>query len=153
MIAMLAMQMDQPAAAAPACTAATIRADAPAGWSDPVAIRSGATIRPSHAATLDLVVADRAGFAVPSTKPAAMGASVAVVVPRAGRWRVSLDKPAWIDLVGADRRVLTSIGHGHGAACSGVRKSVEFDLPAGRYLVQLSAATALTVRVMVSPVA
>jgi hypothetical protein len=149
MIPILAVQMDH--AAPLACTPAAIRAAAPSGWGEPRPTRNGATAAIGRAVTLTLGPVAAAGFLAAPAKPVAMGAAVAVVVPRAGRWRVSLDAGVWIDLVGADRRAVTSIAHAHGAACSGVRKTVDFDLAPGRYFVQLSAATAQEVPVMVAP--
>jgi hypothetical protein len=146
------MPMDQPMPSPPlvACTPAGMAAAAPVGWNAPVVARSGATIATGRAASLALEPAGRVGFAMPPARAAPVGAVVSVVVPRAGHWRVSLDAPVWIDMVGANRKAAVSINHAHGARCSGVAKIVDFDLPAGRYVLQLTGATARTVRVMVS---
>lgn len=135
---------------AAACTPQAIAAATPAGWSAPVAATDGATLLPGRAATVTLV-AGKALAVVPATAKAGMaGASLGFRVPRAGRWRVSLDTGAWVDVV-RDGRAVASVGHGHGGPCSGVRKQVEFDLAPGRYDLQLSGAAAASVRVMVAP--
>lgn len=38
--------------------------------------------------------------------------------------------------------------HGHGPACSGIRKMVEYDVTPGRYLVQIVNAPELSIRAM-----
>lgn len=137
---------------AAACTPQATAAATPAGWSAPVAATDGATLVPGRAATVTLV-AGKALAVVPATakaKAGAAGASLGFTVPRAGRWRVSLDTGAWVDVV-RDGRAVASVGHGHGGPCSGVRKQVEFDLAPGRYDLQLSGAGGTSVRVMVAP--
>lgn len=78
------------------------------------------------------------------------GGIVAFDLRRAGRIRVALSAPAWIELVSAGTAV-ASTGHGHGPRCSGIRKIVDFDLPAGRHLIQLSGSPDASVRLMVVP--
>ena len=75
---------------------------------------------------------------------------VALDVPEAGTYRVALGKAAWIDIV-RDGLVIASTAHGHGPACSGIRKMVDFPLQSGRHLIQLAGAadaalTALVIR-------
>lgn len=66
---------------------------------------------------------------------------------RAGTYRVALGAPAWIDLL-ADGEPLASTGHGHGPACTGVAKTVDFRLQPGRYVLQLSGASQAETTVM-----
>jgi hypothetical protein len=47
---------------------------------------------------------------------------------------------------------LTSIAHGHGPDCSGIRKMVDFRLEAGSYVLQIVGNGAPTVRVLVASV-
>jgi hypothetical protein len=77
----------------------------------------------------------------PEKAPAAgkWGGTVPVAVERAGTLVVALDKGAWIDLV-RDGAAVASAGHGHGPACSGIRKMVEYKVTPGRYLLQISGA-------------
>ncbi|MBB5698169.1 hypothetical protein [Sphingomonas yantingensis] len=78
------------------------------------------------------------------------GGLVAFDTARAGKVRVALSAPAWIELVSGGKAV-ASIGHGHGPRCSGMRKIVDFELPAGRHLIQLSGSPDASVRLMVVP--
>jgi hypothetical protein len=115
---------------------------------------AGAPTLPLGAGTL-LALHDAAAvrFAVaPGHAPAAgsSGGLATVAVSRAGRYRVALGGGAWIDLV-RNGTPLASIGHGHGPACTTVKKTVDFDLQPGRYLLQLSGSTAPVLAVMVAP--
>ncbi len=71
-----------------------------------------------------------------------------LTIAAAGRYGVAADGRVWIDLV-ADGKPLTSVEHGHGPACSGIRKIVWFDLTPGTYDVTLSKAATDRVRVLV----
>ena len=76
------------------------------------------------------------------------GAVLAFDVTAPGTYRVALGQGAWIDLV-KDGKALTSTAHGHGPACSTIRKIVDFDLGPGHYTLQLSGAKAAAMAVMV----
>lgn len=65
-----------------------------------------------------------------------------------GLYRVALGSAAWIDIVGKDAPIASS-AHGHGPACSGIRKIVDFKLEPGRYTLQLANAAAPRIAVMV----
>lgn len=69
------------------------------------------------------------------------GGLYAFNIPETGRYRVALGSAAWIDVIkaGDTTKGLTSIAHGHGPDCSGIRKMVDFALEPGDYLVQISA--------------
>ncbi len=56
---------------------------------------------------------------------------------------------AWIDVV-RDGKPLESIAHGHGPACSGIRKIVDFALQPGRYLVSIDGNEAPEVSILVA---
>jgi hypothetical protein len=88
-------------------------------------------------------------FAVPPGKGAKEGHGGLFTLPlrQAARVGIALDGPAWVDVVTGTTAVV-SVEHGHGPACSGIRKIVWFDLPAGRHLVQIAGSKAATVRVM-----
>ena len=47
-----------------------------------------------------------------------------------------------------DGKIVKSATHGHGPACSGIRKMVEFDVTPGRYLLQIVNAPAQSIRAM-----
>jgi len=78
-------------------------------------------------------------------RPAKPGGSVSyggllqLTVKDHGSYRVALDSPAWIDLVSASNAPVDSFGHGHGPACTGVRKMVDFVLEPGVYTLEVSA--------------
>lgn len=85
----------------------------------------------------------------PDRKPDAykFGGTIPVEVRKAGRLIVALDAGAWIDLVRGGA-VLKSVTHGHGPACSGVRKMVEFDVTPGRYQLQIVNAPTASIHAM-----
>jgi len=57
-------------------------------------------------------------------------------IARAGTYGIALDQAGWIDLYHAgDRAPLSSVRHGHGPDCSGIRKIVRFALQPGEYRV------------------
>lgn len=129
------------------CTPALTARATPHGWGGGRTVADGGRLPVGQAATVALVPGKR--LAVTPAKPGAGAAAVSFDVPTAGRWRVSLDQGAWIDVVRGPVAV-ESAAHGHGAPCSGVRKQVEFDLARGRYGLQLSGEAGARVRVMVS---
>ncbi len=75
-------------------------------------------------------------------------ASRSLRIAEAGKYGVAADGKVWIDLV-ADGKPLTSVGHGHGPDCSGIRKVVWFDLAAGEYRLALTKAVGDRVRLLV----
>lgn len=160
--AALAAALPATAAAAqgqPACPAAPAAPPAEfAGWAAPVAAKAAAvldTVTPvavGQAARLELAAGDKVTFAHPPEKVAEPGGHaglVALDVAKRGRYRVALGAPAWIDLV-RDGAVEKSVAHGHGPACTGIRKIVDFDLEPGRHVLQLSGSPAAEVVLMVA---
>jgi hypothetical protein len=75
------------------------------------------------------------------------GGMIPIDVKKSGRLIVALDAGAWIDLV-RDGVVVKSATHGHGPACSGIRKMVEFDVEQGRYLLQIVNAPTASIHAM-----
>jgi hypothetical protein len=55
-----------------------------------------------------------------------------------GTYRVAIGSGAWIDVL-KDGKAVTSSAHGHGPACTGIRKMVDFPLAPGRYVLQIAA--------------
>lgn len=90
-------------------------------------------------------------FAAAPERPATQGYSglASFEVAKEGRVRIALDKGAWID-VARDGKVIRSVAHGHGPACSGIRKIVDFDLQPGRYLLQIVGAPAAEISALVA---
>ena len=123
-----------------------------AGWATPAPLASGGSLKVGRTATLGLLPAAGIRFARPPERAPAPGThagTVSVTIAAAGRYRVLLDGPAWIDLLSGGRAV-PSTAHSHGAPCSGVRKMVDFDLKPGTYTLQLSGAKTPGLRVMLT---
>jgi hypothetical protein len=75
------------------------------------------------------------------------GGMIPIDAKKAGRLIVALDAGAWIDLV-RDGAAVKSVAHGHGPACSGIRKMVEFDVTPGRYQLQIVNAPTASIHAM-----
>lgn len=65
---------------------------------------------------------------------------IGFTVETAGRYGVALDQRGWIDVVpgASGGEPLKSVAHGHGPACSTIRKIVRFDLQPGVYRLYLT---------------
>jgi len=72
-----------------------------------------------------------------------------VKIPRPGRYRVSLDAGAWVDVVVAGNVVQASAYTGS-HECARLRKVVEFQLPSGSAIIQVSDSPADHVRLLVT---
>lgn len=103
--------------------------------------------------SLTLASQDQVRFAAgPGKKSLPDGAHAGIAklhVARAGPYRVSLDVPAWIDVVAAGQVVPSRAFQGR-AGCNAPHKVVEYDLPAGDAWIQISGATQDHVRVTVT---
>ncbi|TCM20452.1 hypothetical protein EDF56_102113 [Novosphingobium sp. PhB165] len=80
-------------------------------------------------------------FALRPEKPGgsvSFGGIFAFTITEPGKYRVALGSAAWIDVVKGGAAV-SSIAHGHGPDCSGIRKMVDFTLEPGDYQLQISA--------------
>jgi hypothetical protein len=79
-----------------------------------------------------------------AARPSKPGGSVAygglmrVSIAEAGTYRFALGNASWIDVVREGHKS-SSVSHGHGPACSGIRKIVDYALVKGEYFVQLAA--------------
>lgn len=149
--------------ARPACAApATIPSDL-LGWQAPHRRLKAATraddagkalLATGTAADVTLAPTTGVAYAVAPGKPGGpvtYGGLLAFKVSKAGRYRVVQNARSWVDVIVAGK-VATSVGHGHGPECSGITKMVEYDLAAGRYLLQIAGSGKQAVAVMVSPV-
>ncbi|MES2059395.1 MAG: hypothetical protein V4564_25870 [Pseudomonadota bacterium] len=87
--------------------------------------------------------------ATPSTRPG-KSAVAYFAIPRAGTYKVGLGSGAWVDVV-SQGKAMTSVAHGHGPVCTGIRKIVDFKLAKGLYALQLAGITAPSVKVMIVP--
>lgn len=139
MLASAASAQTPATAPVPACPA--VPAALPAelsGWGKGGTVADGGTLAIGSGATVRLVSAPT--FAVASQKPlpaGRFGGSAAFTVATAGTYRVALGGPVWVDVVQGTATV-ASTAHGHGPACSAIRKTVDFDLTPGRHVLQIS---------------
>jgi hypothetical protein len=130
-----------------------------AGSADPLTLgadpKSAPTIVPNRLYELQLVPQERVTFAVsPGKRNATLSANAGLAtftIPSAGSYRVSVDAPFWIDVVSNGALVAAKDFQGqHG--CPPPHKIVEFDLLGTRaFILQLSNATAGSVRLTVTP--
>ncbi len=135
----------------------------PAGlerWSGQTPVRAGASAAPAtplsvgEAVVATLLPTPRVAYAMRPEKPGgsvSSGGLFAFAVPAAGRYRVALGSAAWIDVLSGTVPA-TSVAHGHGPDCSGIRKMVDFDLQPGRYLLQVAGNGSATLPLMVARV-
>jgi hypothetical protein len=115
---------------------------------------STAALTPGMAANVNLRHTREVQYAMQPEKPGgsvAYGGLLLLNVKEAGTYQVNLSSGAWIDVL-KDGAVVTSGAHAPGPACSGIRKTVQFPLTPGHYVIQLSANADPTIAVMVSRV-
>ena len=88
-------------------------------------------------------------FAVPPGKsvPKSYAGLFTLAVKDPARIGIALSDGAWIDAA-TGTTMFPSVDHGHGPDCSGIRKIVWFDLPAGLHTIQIASAPKSTIRVM-----
>ncbi|HEX7783104.1 MAG TPA: homogentisate 1,2-dioxygenase [Sphingobium sp.] len=143
-----AQTMDQPAPVAQ-CPQLLPPPPEMASWAHPVSVDAAKDARGLAAAGISVDQAVRAtlkgtGDIQYITRPEKPGGSVSYggmfgfVVKEAGTYRVALGSGAWIDIL-RGKKAIASAGHGHGPACSGIRKMVDFALKPGRYTLQIAA--------------
>ncbi|SER43152.1 hypothetical protein [Sphingobium sp. YR768] len=118
-------------------------------WRSPVPLKAGvdrktaakAMLTAGQAVTLALSPTPKIAYPVRPAKPGgsvSYGGLASLTVAQAGTWRVALGSGAWVDVV-KDGEAATSIAHGHGPDCSGVRKMVDYSLEPGTYTIQVAA--------------
>lgn len=139
--ALLLLAQDAPCTATDANLPAPLAAWAGTGHGDPTDISKTVTLK---TLTMDAMPDLPAG-----AKPGGV-AAVSFTVDRAGAWGIALDQGGWIDVIPdtAGAQPLKSVKHGHGPACSTIRKIVRFDLQPGRYRVVFSGLSKPTARTM-----
>ena len=139
----------------------TVRAALPvelAAWSQQVPVAAGteagggATIVPGRAVLASLHPARHLTLRPEPKQAIANGGTLTLTIAEAGTYRVAMGGKAWIDVVRGDAAV-TSVAHGHGPACTGVTKMVDFILSPGTYTVQLSGSEAGSLALLVAKVA
>ena len=132
------------AAAATSCAATDQALPAPLqAWATP---RGASALAPGRAASLMLGPQPVAG-----ERPAsrAFSGHFPLRIAQAGRYGIAFSHAAWIDVTRGKEPALVSVAHGHGPACSSIRKIVDFDLRPGNYRVQFTNSPAANVRAMV----
>jgi hypothetical protein len=115
---------------------------------------SNAALMPGKAVTVSLRHTREVQYIAQPEKPGgsvAYGGLLMLDVKDAGTYQVNLSSGAWIDML-KDGAAVQSGAHAPGPACSGIRKTVQFPLQPGHYVIQLSANGDPTIAVMVSRV-
>lgn len=150
-----------PQAAHPVATCPATPAPLPAGmagWTKPAAAMGSASaakaspLRIGTAVDAKLMPTPRITYIAPPEKPGdatSNGGIFAFTVTAPGRYRVALGGGAWVDVL-RGTAAITSVAHGHGPACSTVRKMVDFDLKPGRYLLQVAGSATATLPLMIA---
>ncbi|MBB2205496.1 hypothetical protein [Gluconacetobacter takamatsuzukensis] len=154
---------DAPPAAAPLppdCAAgAPPLPEALRGWAVPAHMAAAGTVSaldhavlaPGQAVMLALRATPDVSYALQPDEPGgtvSSGGMVAFDAPVAGTYRVMLNARAWLDVVRGGSAV-ASTHHEHGPACSSIGKMVDFALPAGRAIIQLSGSGTPEIEIMV----
>jgi len=153
MSSLIAALLLQAAAATPAPVCAAPVAP-PAGleaWS--AVPTSGPALNVGAPTSLDLrPVADMSFGVAPERAPApgTFAGAYPLTITKGGTYRVALSAGAWIDLVDQDRKALKTVAHTEGAACSGIRKVVDFAIAPGNYTLQLSSAKAAPMKILIA---
>jgi hypothetical protein len=115
---------------------------------------NAAALTPGKAVTANLHHTREVQYITQPEKPGgsvAYGGLLQLNVKDAGNYQINLSSAAWIDLL-KDGAAVMSGAHAPGPACSGIRKTVQFPLQPGRFVIQLSANGDPTIGVMVSRV-
>lgn len=124
-----------------------------AAWSAaPGALSKGTMLVAGTPARVALESVPTVRFAAPperEPKPDSFGGVIGFEVQQPGAWRVALSEAGWVDVLTGGKAV-PSTAHSHGPACSGIRKIVDFALPAGSYTLQISGAAGHSIDVMVT---
>jgi len=115
---------------------------------------NAAALTPGKAVTVNLHHTREVQYITQPEKPGgsvAYGGLLMLDIKTPGTYQINLSAGAWIDLL-KDGAAVMSGAHAPGPACSGIRKTVQFPLRTGRYVIQLSANGDPTIAVMVSRV-
>jgi hypothetical protein len=117
-------------------------------------VASGATIVAERGYAVSLAPNESVAFRAPperALKPDGFGAVLAVAnVERAGVYQVTLSGEARIDAV-QDNALVKSTDFSGQKECSGVRKSVRFDLKSGPLTIQISNAPSAAIDLALAP--
>jgi hypothetical protein len=130
-----------------------------AGWTHRADVLSAAgaadlgtaVLEPDQAVTATLHPTRQVAYVAQPEKPGgsvAHGGLFRVRIATPGTYRFVLGSGAWIDLL-KDGRPVTSSAHAPGPACTTARKTVEFPLQRGDYVLQVSANAAPTLAILI----
>jgi hypothetical protein len=144
------------------CASVAAPPPALAGWSSKQDLAAAAkedglasaALNVNHGATVALHPTREVAYITQPDKPGgsvAHGGLLGVTIASAGTYQINLSSGAWIDLVRDGKSVL-STAHAPGPACTGIRKTVQFPLQPGKYVLQISANVDPAIDVMVSQV-
>lgn len=114
-----------------------------------VAQAGEAPVRVGQAVELGLRPVSAVRYPLAAEKVGGQGGLAEVTIETAGTYAIALGSAAWIDVI-VDGKPIASTAHGHGEPCTGIRKIVEFPLPAGRHVIALSGSAEPRVRLLVA---
>lgn len=161
MIAALALFLITPVAGPLFQEAACTKPDLPAGlegWAPPRSVKASSSasgapnlvIGVGYQATL--IPTPKVSYLLRPEKPGGSVSSGGILsfdVGETGRYRVALGSAAWVDVL-KGTAAITSVEHGHGPDCSGIRKMVDFDLQPGRFTLQIAGNGGTTLPLMIA---
>ena len=135
-------------AASPNCPAPVAPAGEFSSWADTTEMKAArdaaglpqASLPLGQAARVRLLPVSELTYILPPERPAkaaSHGGMIRISIAQPGTYRVALGTAAWVDAV-TDGKAIASTAHGHGPACSGIRKIVDFVLEPGDYVLQFS---------------
>jgi len=132
------------------------------GWADKASLDAAANaaglnaarLTPGKAVAVNLRHAPKMRYvAQPERKSGttSYGGLLQLPITQAGTYQVNLSSGAWIDML-KDGAVVPSGVHSHGLPCSDIRKTVQFPLQPGQYVIQLSRNNDPSIAIMVTRV-
>jgi len=136
----------------------------PAGmeaWSQPAPLAAAlaetgldqAALKPGHAVAARFAPVAQVKYRVPPEKadgPATYGGLYRLTITEPGVYRVASSAAPWMDVFAPGSTAPTRSAHfGHGPACTGIGKMVEFALQPGDYLLQFSESLTADPEIMV----
>lgn len=146
---------------APACPVTPVPLPAGLeGWvvSDPVT----AAVTPADLARAQIVIGQRAdvqlapaasvAYVVPPARPPGAdthGGMLGFTIQAPGTYRIALNAAAWIDVLHEGKPAVAT-AHGHGQPCSSIRKTLDFALTPGHYVLQVVGNAKPTLALMVA---
>jgi hypothetical protein len=112
-----------------------------------------ARLMPAHLYALSLTPQAQLQPAAPPGRKArdgTFGGLALLEVPTAGLYRISLDQSGWIDVVGPHGVIAASDFSG-AANCNAPHKVVQFELPAGELVLELTDVASTLIKVTITP--